>query len=197
MEEEDKERIRDECLSLLQESGCDNSVIEHCSAVAELALEIIDHKTFLDTDTDTDTCTVDERLVFRGALLHDIGRAQSDGIDHGFVGGEIARRELGLEERLVRVIQRHVGAGITTEEAKAVGLPSIDFMPRTMEEKIVAHADNLIDGCQRRTSIDDTLVNLRSKLGSSHPSIKRMMALHKDVMGKRTENRDQKIEIRE
>jgi len=176
MEEGDKVRIRDECLSLLQEAGCDKNVIEHCSAVAELALEIIDHN--------HRSGTVDERQVFRGALLHDIGRSRSDGIDHGFVGGEIARHELGLEERLVRVIQRHVGAGITAEEAKEVGLPPIDFIPRTIEEKIVAHADNLIDGCRRRTSIDETVANLRSKLGSSHPSIKRMIELHREVIGK-------------
>lgn len=172
MEEETKEKISRECIGLLRAVGCDEGVIKHCIVVAGLALEIARHH----------HGTVDEELIFRGALLHDIGRARSHGIDHGFVGGEIAR-ELGLEEHLVRIIQRHVGAGITAEEAKKVGLPPVDFMPETMEEKIVAHADNLIDGW-RRTSIEDAIVDLKAKLGGSHPSIKRTMALHKEVMGR-------------
>ncbi len=172
MEEETKKEISRECIGLLRAVGCDEGVIKHCIAVAELALEITHHQHY---------GTVDEELIFRGALLHDIGRAQSHGIDHGFVGGEIAR-ELGLEESIVRIIQRHVGAGITAEEAKETGLPSVDFMPETMEEKIVAHADNLIDG-GRRTSIENAISDLKAKLGDSHPSIKRTIALHKEVMG--------------
>lgn len=171
MEEEIKRRILNECIGLLREVGCDEAVIKHCIAVAELALEIARRH----------HDSVDEKLVFRGALLHDIGRARSHGVDHGFVGGELAR-ELRLDENVVRIIQRHVGAGITAEEAKEVGLPSIDLMPETMEEKIVAHADNLIDG-SRRTSIEDAIVNLKDKLGESHPSLKRMRALHKEVIG--------------
>jgi uncharacterized protein len=172
VEEENKEKLSGECIRLLRAVGCDGEVIKHCTAVAELALEIA-HRHYN---------TVNEELIFRGALLHDIGRARSHGIDHGFVGGEMAR-ELGLEENLVRIIQRHVGAGIAAEEAKEVGLPSVDFMPETMEEKIVAHADNLIEGWMR-TSIADAIANLKAKLGESHPSIKRTIALHEAVMAK-------------
>ena len=171
MEEETKERLKHQYVELLQAVGCDEDVIKHCIAVAELALEIARRH----------SNTVDEKLIFKGALLHDIGRARSHGIDHGFVGGELAR-VLGLDANLVQIIQRHVGAGITAEEAKEIGLPHIDFMPRTLEEKIVAHADNLING-GRRTSIEETLMALKAKLGESHPSIKRTIALHKEVMG--------------
>jgi uncharacterized protein len=58
----------------------------------------------------------------------------------------------------------------------------VDFMPETMEEKIVAHADNLIDGV-KRTSIELEVAHLKAKLGENHPSIKRTIALHKEVMG--------------
>lgn len=171
MEKEVKSGILNECIGLLREVGCDEAVIKHCIAVAELALEIArrHHE------------SVDEKLVFNGALLHDIGRSRSHDVDHGFVGGELAR-ELRLDESVVRIIQRHVGAGITAAEAKEVGLPFIELTPETMEEKIVAHADNLIDG-SRITSIEDAIVNLKDKLGESHPSIKRMRALHKEVIG--------------
>jgi uncharacterized protein len=171
VEEEVKRRTLTECIGLLRAVGCDEAVIEHCIAVAELALEIARRH----------HDSVDEKLVFKGALLHDIGRSRSHGVDHGFVGGELAR-ELRLDEKVVRIIQRHVGAGITAAEAKEVGLPPIDLMPETMEEKIVAHADNLIDG-SRRTSIEDAIVNLTAKLGGSHPSLKRLRALHKEVIG--------------
>lgn len=176
MEEAIKEEIKRECIELLRAAGCDEGVIKHCTAVAECAVEIA-HCHHNDR--------VDEALVFRGALLHDLGRARSHGIDHGFVGGELAR-ELGLDERLVGIIQRHVGAGITAEEAKEAGLPPRDFMPETMEEKIVAHADNLIED-QKRTSIEAEIATIKAKLGASHPAIMRMIALHKEVTGRSVE----------
>ena len=172
MEEEDKKELRDDCIRLLRDVGCDEEVINHCVAVSEFALELA-HRHY---------GSADEDLVFRAALLHDIGRAKSHGVDHGFVGGEIAKT-LGLDENVIRIIQRHVGAGITAEEAKALGLPQdVDFMPETMEEKIVAHADNLIDR-GRRTSIEHEIKHLKDKLGENHPSIRRMKALHRAVMG--------------
>ena len=171
MEEAIKRRILSECTGILRAVGCDEAVIKHCIAVAELALEIARRH----------HDRVDEKLVFAGALLHDMGRARSHGVDHGYVGGEMARA-LRLNEHLVRIIQRHVGAGITAAEAKELGLPGIDLMPETMEEKIVAHADNLING-SRRMSIEDTISNLKAKLGESHPALKRMRALHEEVMG--------------
>lgn len=179
MEARDKERIRSDCIQLLREVGCDESVVEHCIAVAELALELaIDYNRREGHARDT----VDEKLVFTGALLHDIGRARSHGLNHGFVGGEIAK-ELGLEEPVVRIIQRHIGAGITAEEAKEMGLPPADFMPDTREEKIVACADNLIDGT-RRTGIEEAIEDLKAKFGEAHPSINRTKKLYEDVMGR-------------
>ena len=175
MEEEFKEALRRECIGLLRAAGCDEGVIAHCTAVAELALELVQRYHHNDS--------VDEALVFQGALLHDLGRARSHGIDHGIVGGEMAR-ELGLDERLVRIIQRHVGAGIPAEEAKELGLPPVKLMPETLEEKIVTHADNLIED-QKRTSIESEIAILRAKFGTSHPSIARMIALHEEVTGER------------
>jgi uncharacterized protein len=171
LEEAIKRGLLSHCIGILRAVGCNEAVINHCIAVADLALEIARRH----------HDGVDEKLVFAGALLHDMGRARSHGVDHGYVGGEMARA-LKMNEHLVRIIQRHVGAGITAVEAKELGLPSIDLMPETIEEKIVAHADNLIDG-SRRTSIEDTIVNLKTKLGESHPSIERMRALHEEVMG--------------
>jgi len=188
VEARDKERIRGDCIQLLREVGCDESVVEHCIAVAELALEIAldyNHREnrVRSRGHGRDRDSVNEKLVFTGALLHDIGRARSHGLNHGFVGGEIAK-ELKLPDNVVRIIQRHVGAGITAEEAKVLGLPAYDFIPETMEEKIVTDADNMINGA-RRTGIEEAIAELKAKLGKTHPSINRAIALHEEVMGER------------
>ncbi|MGC9443728.1 MAG: TIGR00295 family protein [Candidatus Methanospirareceae archaeon] len=170
MEAETEAELRRECNRVLRAAGCDDGVIRHCNAVADLALEFArrHHE------------AVDERLVFKGALLHDLGRARSHGIDHGVVGGAMARA-LGLNEEIVRIIERHIGAGLTAAEAEMLGLPARDFLPETLEEKIVAHADNLIVGW-KRTSIDAAIADFKAELGESHPSIKRMLALHNELM---------------
>lgn len=170
MEATTEAELRRECNRLLRAAGCDEGVVRHCNAVADLALELARRH----------PDSVDERLVFKGALLHDLGRARSHGVDHGVVGGAMARA-LGLDEEIVRIIERHIGAGLTAAEAETLGLPPRDFIPETLEEKIVAHADNLIMGW-RRTSIEEAIADFKAELGEAHPSIRRMLALHKEVV---------------
>lgn len=121
-----------QCLRLLRDAGCSEEVIRHCKAVRKVAVRI------------AKKAHANIELVEAGALLHDIGRSKTQGILHGVEGAEIARR-LGLSERLVNIIERHLGAGIPKDEAIVLGLPPKDYMPITLEEKIVAHADNLIE----------------------------------------------------
>ena len=45
----------------------------------------------------------------------------------------------------------HTGAGLTADECTLLGLSPRDCIPRTTEEKIVTHADNLIAGKKRVT----------------------------------------------
>jgi uncharacterized protein (TIGR00295 family) len=123
---------KEDCLILLAKAGCSEKVIEHCLAVENLALKIARL-----TDCDLD-------LVSRGALLHDIGRGKTHGVKHAAVGGEIAR-EFGLPKEIIRIIENHIGAGISRNEARELGLPERDFIPVTLEEKIVAHSDNLME----------------------------------------------------
>jgi tRNA (cytidine56-2'-O)-methyltransferase len=123
---------KEECLKLLTKAGCSEKVITHCLAVENLALKIARL-----TDCDLD-------LVSCGALLHDIGRGKTHGVEHAIKGGEIAR-EYELPKEIIRIIENHLGAGISRYKAKELGLPEMDFTPTTLEEKIVAHADNLIE----------------------------------------------------
>ncbi|MEO2117998.1 MAG: TIGR00295 family protein [Methanocaldococcus sp.] len=158
-------------LSILK-NLCPENVVEHCLAVSEYAYELalaIKNKGY----------DVDVELVRLGGLLHDIGRSKTHGIEHGVVGAEILR-ELGFDEKLALIAERHIGAGITKEEAIELGLPPKDYLPITLEEKIVAHADNLIFG-NKRVEIDDVIKKFEKRLGRNHPSIKRIILLNDEI----------------
>jgi len=127
----------EKCIKMLEEKGCSKEVIRHCKAVRDIAV-VIAKKTYADVE-----------LVEAGALLHDIGRSKTHGIFHAIEGVKIARN-LGLSNKIVKIIERHIGAGISPEVAKKLGLPFRDFTPETLEEKIVCHADSLIDNCCRQ-----------------------------------------------
>lgn len=118
------------CLQMMQEEGCPERVITHCCTVHALAMGI------------ARLCGADEALVSCGALLHDLGRCREMGISHAVVGAEMAEA-LGLPEEVVEIIRRHIGAGFDEEEVEEMGLPPGDYFPRTLEQKVVAAADNL------------------------------------------------------
>ncbi|NOZ83151.1 MAG: TIGR00295 family protein [Euryarchaeota archaeon] len=143
-------------------------VEEHCLAVAELVEELGQRISGLNLE-----------LALAGALLHDIGRSVTHSPAHGYEGAKLLRR-LGVDERIARIAERHVGAGIAADEAPALGLPPRDFLPETREEKLVAYADNLIMGT-KRVNFERSLERFRSELGEEHPSISRFLALHREV----------------
>jgi uncharacterized protein len=122
---------------------------------------------------------VDIKLVEAGALLHDLGRGQTHGIEHGVVGGQIARR-LGMPMELAHIIERHVGAGLTVDEARRNNLPRGNYVPETLEEKIVCYADKLIEGAHE-VGIDSTIENFAEELGVDHPAIKRLKDLNNEM----------------
>lgn len=119
-------------------------------------------------------------MVEAGALLHDIGRSQTHSIEHGAMGGQIARR-LGMPMELTHIIERHVGAGLTQDEARRNNLPKGHYIPETLEEKIVCYADKLIEGA-REVGIDSTIDGFAQELGGDHPSIKRLQDLHREMV---------------
>ena len=133
-------KIPDEktCIDLLEQAGCSTDVIQHCKTVCKVAEKI------------AEKVGADVNLVRAGALLHDIGRSQTHGIYHAVKGANIAKK-LGLSELIIHIIERHIGAGLSIEVAQKLKLPKKDYRPQTLEEKIVCHADNLIDDITRQT----------------------------------------------
>lgn len=131
-------------LTLLVEAGCDKGVVAHCKKVRDVAGEF------------THRFELDAALVEAGAMLHDIGRGKTHAMDHAQAGAEICR-SLGLEENIARLVEVHLGAGLTADECSLLGLLPRDSMPCSIEEKIVANADNLVKG-RREITIEERLL---------------------------------------
>lgn len=166
-----------EAIALLISSGCTNDVIEHCKTVAQYVRKIAVNISRR-AKKRGQPINIDMDAVYFGALLHDIGRSKTHGIDHAVVGASIAI-ENGLSDTVVKIIERHIGAGIPRDEAMALGLPEKDYLPVTIEEKIVAHADNLVFGGKVGT-LDELVLVLRKKQ-INETIIRRIIELNNEI----------------
>jgi uncharacterized protein (TIGR00295 family) len=144
-----KELTPEKCVILLEKTGCSDNVIKHSKCVRDIAVKI------------ASLAKADIKTIELGALLHDIGRSKTHGIDHAIEGAKIGKK-IGLSAKLIKIIERHIGAGITKETAKKFGLPAKNYVPITLEEKIVCHADNLINNCKTQKieyEIEKAIIN--------------------------------------
>ena len=118
-------------------------LLEHSKGVARKALAIANAHKELNIDT---------QFVEEAAMLHDIGIIKCDApgiccygsepyIRHGRIGAEMLR-ERNLP-RHARVCERHTGAGLSKKEIieQQLPLPHEDFLPETVEEKLICYAD--------------------------------------------------------
>ncbi len=136
MNKKEKLPTKKQALELLKDLEVSYPVRRHSVKVAEKALEIASKITKADIDLD---------LVEIGGLLHDIGRAETHGFNHALIGGEIIRNQ-GFSEKLARICQTHILGGLDHEDSKSIQLPDGDYVPKTLEEKIVCMADKLTSG---------------------------------------------------
>lgn len=158
-------------LELLRRFGCSGRVVEHCITVSRVALDIADRVKI----------GVNRDLIRQGAFLHDLGRCKTHGIEHGVVGAKIIE-DAGVSPEVVRIVERHIGAGIPEAEARELGLPPKDYSPMTPEEKIVTYADKLTRGSQVVTFME-ALDDMRRSLGKDHPAVERFLRLHEEIQG--------------
>lgn len=167
-------------VQILYDCGCAQNVIEHCLAVSSLSVRTAEKLSGSGVNANTNvSVSVDVELVRIGSVLHDIGRSRTHAIDHAVAGAKMAE-ELGLDPRIVQIIKCHIGGGISRREAKDLGLPGDDYIPDSIEEKIVAHCDNLMRGTER-ISLDECILRMYSR-NMSKESIDRVKALA-DVVG--------------
>ena len=141
-----------ECIEYLIDAGCKKRVIIHCCTVRAVADEML-----------TRIRGANKDLVVAGALLHDIGRAKDHSIMHAYYGSKMVE-EYGLPSELVEIVRKHTGAGLDDEDVKELGLPPGDYIPATLEEKIVAHADNMVS--DNRVVVHDHSVSKLTNKGA-------------------------------
>ena len=123
-------------------------LIKHSAQVRDKALQI------LEASPDDVSKAIDRSIVIDGAMLHDIGIGECHApsilctgskpyIEHGIIGAEMLRKlDLALEP-YARICERHTGAGLSAEDIRRqnLPLPERDFLPETLEEKLVCLAD--------------------------------------------------------
>lgn len=121
-------------------------LVAHSRQVADFALAIINSKQLSGVDRD---------LTETAAMLHDIGIIHTNApsilcygtenyMRHGIIGANMLRSEGAEWEPIARVCETHIGAGLTAAEIEEqnLPLPHRDFLPITVEERLVCYADN-------------------------------------------------------
>ena len=119
-------------------------------------------------------------MIKKGALLHDIGRSKTHDITHAIEGVEIAKK-YSYSDDVLNIIERHIGAGITEDEAIELGLPKKSYVPQTIEEKIVAHADNLVSGSEE-VDLDFVIKKWQRRIANSDENIKKLIELDNELI---------------
>ncbi|MFX0114860.1 MAG: HD domain-containing protein [Candidatus Hodarchaeota archaeon] len=122
-------------LDFLLKQAASPDVVFHCLQVSMKAKELAEKLKQMNHKIDVELCTI-------GGLLHDMGRTVTHSLRHAIEGAELIRRQ-GWPEVLALTVERHIGGGIPREEAIGLGLPPKDYLPTTLEEKIVCYADKL------------------------------------------------------
>ena len=123
---------------------------------------------------------VDLTFVAEAAMLHDIGiyRCHSPKIHctgnepyirHGVAGREILEGE-GLPRHGL-VCERHIGAGISKEDIRrqALPLPLRDYLPVSIEEKIICLADKFFSKTPKKLFREKKLHKIHKKMAEWHP----------------------------
>ncbi len=144
-------------------------VLNHSKKVQEVALRL------------SKNINCDKDFIKTASLLHDIGRFKyfkKDTIKHGIEGERILRKN--NLYKYAKVAERHIGAGISKKDIKEqkLPLPLKDYVPRTIEEKMIAHADNLVFG-SREVPFKKVVDRFERELGKK--TVKKFIKLKKSI----------------
>ena len=164
IKKEDVERIWDE-------EDLPDHVRSHSRAVELLAMRMV-------KGLRTKGIDVDEHTIRMGALLHDIGRSVTHDIDHGVEGGAILRKR--KLEKYALIAERHVGSGLSRAQARQFGLPDNDYLPHTLEEKIICYADCCVDH-EFPVFYNVKVREWEKEFGKDSETVKRLKLLHAEI----------------
>jgi uncharacterized protein len=169
-----------EARELLKKYAPSNSVFQvvyqHCKMVQKIALSLAQ-------EIRKNGHEVDLEFIKIGSLLHDIGRFQAPpkhekSLRHGILGAKILRKE--KLPKYALLCERHLGAGITKDEIVKyqLPLPKKDLLPKTIEEKIITYADDLVD--DRILTASEVIQRFKKQIKSPQ-ALKRMVDLHNEI----------------
>jgi uncharacterized protein len=175
--------IKKDDTDVLRTAGVSGDDITHSVHVAEKALEIARR---------IGGNNIDQELVGRGALFHDLGKAETHEMQHGKIGAEMGRK-IGLPDEITAIMEKHIRGGLTEPEARELGLPVKDYTLRQLEERIVIYADRLVD------IIHEGIVTIESereaeerfeeilraypKYGKNAITLERYLGYHREIQG--------------
>lgn len=151
----------------------------HSRMVAEKALECARRRN-LDVDLD---------FAEEAAMLHDIGIIRCNAPDiechgelpyicHGIAGGQMLRNH--NLPRHTLVCERHTGAGLSKEDIirQNLPLPHEDFLPVTVEEKLICYADKFYSKSGDLTKEKPLDKVIRSMERHGGDSLSRFLEMH-------------------
>lgn len=169
-------------IETLRNQGVPEEAVAHSVEVARKALEI----------SSRISLPLDRKLIVLGAIYHDLGKAETYGMQHGEAGARMAEA-LGLDDRIIAIILKHIRGGLTGPEAVELALPVRDYTLKTPEEKIVIYADRMVDiytdGIVPGTDESDaetrfvSILSTYEKYGKNATTLKRYIALHEEIKG--------------
>ncbi len=143
----------------------------HCFAVADAAVAV---GRVLERNS-----VIDSSFLWSAALLHDIGRhITHDPLLHGVEGYKLLAM-LGHEKEAY-VCASHILFGLSAAEAAALGLPDRDFVPRTLEEKLVPLVDYMIE-YDKPTTLDRRFLSLRKRNAGNSFFLSRLERAHESA----------------
>lgn len=153
-----------EALELLNCYGKDAAWIRHCRAVSRVAERL--------SSALAPNHPLDAEFLRVGALLHDIGRYKThDPVMHGVEGYHLLT---GLgHHREAFICASHVFCGMPQVEAVRYGLPEQDFLPRTLEERLVPLIDSVVE-VDRPTTLEQRMLSIYRRYQGRGPFLERM-----------------------
>lgn len=168
-------------IDLLKSAGVSGDDIAHSVKVAEKALEIARR---------IGGNGINQELVGRGGLFHDLGKSKTHEMEHGKIGAELGCK-IGLPREICDIMEKHIRGGLTEAEAEELGLPVKDYTLRLLEERIIIYADRLVDiihdgivkiknEAEAETRFEDIL-RTYPKYGKNEITLSRYLGYHREI----------------
>jgi uncharacterized protein len=154
-----------------------NKILNHSKNVQRLAFKIA-------KEIKKEGHKVDLNFIKTASLLHDIGRfkcppsSKRNAIRHGIEGAKLLRR-YNLDNYAL-VAERHLGVGISKKDIKKqkLKLPLNDYLPMSIEEKVITYADNLVSDNEIK-DINYVIKRFKKEIGEY--IVERIIKLHNEI----------------